>query len=122
VNRDFLVVSDQPTGEPVLDPIHLARQTFDDRDLGRDLLRLLDEQCGRLLPAIANAGPARARADAAHTLKGAARAVGAWRLAAAADRFEAALDGGNGLDGRLADLDAAIREFRQAARAWLDAA
>lgn len=113
-------MTDRRPNEPVLDPAHLARQTVDDRELARELLALLDEQCGRLLPVIAGSGPARA--DAAHTLKGAALAVGAWRLAGAAVRFEAALEAGNGIGDRLADLDRAVREFRRAARAWMDAA
>jgi HPt (histidine-containing phosphotransfer) domain-containing protein len=35
-----------------------------------------------------HSGDAGARRDAAHTLKGAARAIGAWQVAEAADRIE----------------------------------
>ena len=72
----------------ILDLGHLARQTFGDADLEREVLGLFEEQCGRLLPVIAGEGDAAVRADAAHTLKGAARAVGAWRVGEAADAVE----------------------------------
>jgi HPt (histidine-containing phosphotransfer) domain-containing protein len=80
-----------PGAEPapqILDAAHLARQTFGDHELEREVLGLFDEQCGRLLPIISAEGEAEARADAAHTLKGAARAVGAWRVAEAAEAVE----------------------------------
>ena len=74
-----------------LDAAYLERQTFGDRDLERELLRLFDGQCRRLLPAIKGEPSAIARRDAAHALKGAARAVGAERTASLADRLETAL-------------------------------
>lgn len=106
----------------ILDLVHLARQTFGDRGLERELLALFEEQCRRLLPVLAGRGAPAARSDAAHTLKGAARAVGAWRLAALADELEAALSGGTdaeSLDPLLADLERAMRETRAVvARGW----
>lgn len=102
----------------ILDLVHLARQTFGDRELERELLALFEQQCRRLLPVLAGTGPATERSDAAHTLKGAARAVGAWRLAAIADNLESALAGSPAslaLDGILVDLERAMRETRDAA-------
>ena len=75
----------------VLDLAHLARQTFGDGDLEREVLGLFEEQCARLLPLVA-AGGSRA-ADAAHTLKGAARAIGAWQVAAICGSVEEVLGG-----------------------------
>jgi HPt (histidine-containing phosphotransfer) domain-containing protein len=100
----------------VLDLVHLARQTFGDRDLEREVLALFEAQCRRLLPILAGAAAGRERGDAAHTLKGAARAVGAWRLAALADELETALaaDAPEALDGLLARLDRAMRETQAA--------
>jgi HPt (histidine-containing phosphotransfer) domain-containing protein len=60
-------------------------------------------------------GCAAERADAAHTLKGSARAIGACRLAAAADRLEAALRGGGPEPaGVLARFDDVIKATRRA--------
>jgi HPt (histidine-containing phosphotransfer) domain-containing protein len=82
-----------PAGQ-ALDLVHLSAQTFGDRALERELLELFEQQCRRLLPVIAGRNVSRARSDAAHTLKGAARAVGAERVAAVADAIEAAVEGG----------------------------
>src|SRR5215212_12029875 len=84
-------VPESSAEQRVLDLVHLARQTFGDRDLEREVLALFEAQCRRLLPILAGAGREGERSDAAHTLKGAARAVGAWRLAALADELETAL-------------------------------
>jgi HPt (histidine-containing phosphotransfer) domain-containing protein len=100
----------------VLDLVHLARQTFGDRDLEREVLALFEAQCRRLLPILAGAGREGERSDAAHTLKGAARAVGAWRLAALADELETALatEAPESLDALLARLDRAMRDTQAA--------
>src|SRR5919107_6346009 len=100
----------------VLDLVHLARQTFGDRELEREVLALFEAQCRRLLPILAGAGRECERGDAAHTLKGAARAVGAWRLAALADELETALaaETPKGVDALLARLDGAMRETQAA--------
>jgi HPt (histidine-containing phosphotransfer) domain-containing protein len=77
---------------PLLDRAFLEAQTFGDAALAAELLALFREQCGRLVPVIADAGRgAHERADAAHTLRGAAQALGARRLAGLAARLEAAL-------------------------------
>ena len=100
----------------VLDLVHLARQTFGDRDLEREVLALFEAQCRRLLPILAGAAAQGERSNAAHTLKGAARAVGAWRLAAVADEFEDALaaDAPRQLEDLLARLERAMRETQAA--------
>ena len=83
--------------DDVLDLHHLARQTFGDLDLALELLGLLDGQIARLVPFVGEPGPVPARRDAAHTLKGAARAVGAFAFGDAAAAVEEALaEGGPG--------------------------
>ncbi|KRE17836.1 hypothetical protein ASE63_01155 [Bosea sp. Root381] len=67
---------------------HLSRQTGGDHALERELLTLFAEQCIRHLRTIHVAEDVKARMDAAHTLKGAAQAVGAWVVAEAADAIE----------------------------------
>lgn len=79
---------------PLIDREHLTAQTFGDADLAGEVLGLFVEQCRRLTPAITAEGPAEARADLAHTLKGAALGVGAVRVAAASAAVEARLRAG----------------------------
>jgi HPt (histidine-containing phosphotransfer) domain-containing protein len=79
---------------PLLDLAHLHGQTFGDRALECEVLALFEQQCLRLLPLIVAGENPTERADAVHTLKGAARAVGAWRVAALAETLETALDRG----------------------------
>jgi HPt (histidine-containing phosphotransfer) domain-containing protein len=74
-----------------LDVAHLNRQTMGDADLRRDVLGLARDQFAELAGEITRS-PAAARADLAHRLKGAARAVGAFALADAAVAVEAAPD------------------------------
>jgi HPt (histidine-containing phosphotransfer) domain-containing protein len=80
-----------PDDLPILDPEHLRRQSAGDGGLEAELLALFEAQCARLRPLLADGRPALERADTAHTLKGSARAVGAWRLGAMADLLETAL-------------------------------
>ncbi|MCO5092500.1 Hpt domain-containing protein [Bosea sp. (in: a-proteobacteria)] len=82
-----------PIGSSAIDLAHLARQTGGDRALERELLTLFAGQCSLHLRTIHASADRRERMDAAHTLKGAARAVGAWQVAEAAGRVEEALAG-----------------------------
>jgi len=72
---------------PTIDHIHLERMTLGDRSLEREVLEIFARQTAMTLERIAGAGPARTAA-AAHTLKGSARGIGAWRVAEAAERLE----------------------------------
>jgi|SRR6478672_110793 HPt (histidine-containing phosphotransfer) domain-containing protein len=73
-----------------LDREHLARQTLGDVDLQREILALFRRQSGVILARLMAARGSDERRMAAHTLKGSARAIGAWRVAAAAEAVEAA--------------------------------
>ena len=72
----------------VLDREHLARMTFGDRSLEREVLQLFDRQSELLLERMRASEPA-AIATLAHTLKGSAVGIGATRVAAAAAEVEA---------------------------------
>ena len=58
---------------PPIDMVHLARQTGGDVDLEQELLALFADQCLRHLATL-HGDDTRLGSDAAHTLKGAARA------------------------------------------------
>lgn len=71
----------------VLDRDHLARMTFGDRSLEREVLKLFDRQSELLLERMRASEPA-AIATLAHTLKGSAVGIGATRVAGAAAEVE----------------------------------
>jgi len=76
--------------EPAIDLVHLARQTDGDAALEVELLALFDRQSANLLAQLAVDGAARA--DIAHKLRGSALAVGAGRVASAAETLETLLN------------------------------
>lgn len=78
--------------QTAIDLVHLARQTGGDAELERELLVLFSQQCVRHLRTIHAGTDDSTRRDAAHTLKGAARAIGAWQVADAADLIERQLE------------------------------
>lgn len=71
-----------------VDLVHLSRRTAGDRSLEREVLSLFVRQCDVYLERLHCAKDAPSRRDAAHALKGSARAVGAFELARAADEME----------------------------------
>jgi HPt (histidine-containing phosphotransfer) domain-containing protein len=73
--------------EPAIDLAHLARMTMGDVGLEREVLALFERQAGLLLARMRGA-PAPVIAAFAHTLKGSACGVGAWRVAEAARAVE----------------------------------
>jgi HPt (histidine-containing phosphotransfer) domain-containing protein len=77
-----------PDDRPI-DLVHLARTTLGDRRLEREVLQLFDRQSALLIARLRHAGPDGV-AMIAHTLKGSARGIGAWRVARAAEAVELA--------------------------------
>lgn len=79
---------------PALDLVYLARQSLGDKKLETELLALFDRQAAQVIDRLTHlkpqADPNWPR-DLAHTLTGAARAVGAHGVAAAAEAYEAML-------------------------------
>lgn len=94
-----------------IDRAHLARYTFGSLPLEIEVLGLFAEQAPETLGMLATAEPGKPWRDAAHTLKGSARAVGAWRIAEAAEQAEE-LDGQcpAAREGAIEKLIAAIEE------------
>jgi HPt (histidine-containing phosphotransfer) domain-containing protein len=111
-----------PSNPPVfthrpVDFDHLKRMTFGERALEREVLRMFLKQAGRLLDALAEE-PAEALA-LVHTLKGSAKAVGAFDLADGATLLEEAIRQDGDLARPLAALRAALGEARSAIEARL---
>jgi hypothetical protein len=75
---------------PPLDLVHLARQCFGDEDLKAELLALFKLQTPTLTTQLTGSArlSSESRVGIAHTLRGAALVVGAWRVASAAGRIE----------------------------------
>jgi HPt (histidine-containing phosphotransfer) domain-containing protein len=108
-----LISSSQVAGEdaPAIDLLHLSRYTLGNRALEAEVLALFVAQLPDTLLALRRA---RGESDwriAAHTLKGSARAVGAWRLADLAEQAErSGLPAGAADPGLLAAIASAARE------------
>ena len=100
-----------PDDRPI-DLVHLARTTLGDRSLEREVLQLFDRQSTLLIARMRTAAPASV-ATLAHTLKGSARGIGAWRVARAAEAVESAGSAGTTAIGEALDqLTAASDEAR----------
>lgn len=71
-----------------VDLAHLARYTGGDSAIDREILELFVRQSSTLLAQLADARDAKAWHDIAHSLKGAARGIGAFALADVAAEAE----------------------------------
>jgi HPt (histidine-containing phosphotransfer) domain-containing protein len=109
VSQSTAMTMPAPESPLTIDEVHLERMTLGDRSLEREVLEIFARQTTLTLERIADSGPARAAA-AAHTLKGSARGIGAWRVALAAERLEEAAAG----EGDEAAMLAAIAELEVA--------
>lgn len=74
---------------PAIDQEHLSQMTLGERDLEGEVLRLFVRQAEMLMARMRAQQPGLARASA-HTIKGSARGIGAWRVARAAEAVERA--------------------------------
>jgi len=96
----------------VLDRDHLARMTFGDHSLEREVLQLFDRQAELLMMRMRVSEPA-AVVTLAHTLKGSAVGVGAGRVACAAESAELVASRAPGECSRVVDqLAQAVDEAR----------
>jgi HPt (histidine-containing phosphotransfer) domain-containing protein len=85
---DATLSTADPADAPLIDEPELARVTFGDVALASELLSLFGEQAAMLVSRIGGAVTARAQREDAHRLCGAARAVAARRVDAAATALE----------------------------------
>jgi HPt (histidine-containing phosphotransfer) domain-containing protein len=85
-----LTIAQEPSAlAAAIDRGQLARMTFGDRSLEREVLQLFDRQAGLLLARMYSGEPA-AVAALAHTLKGSASSIGATAVTVAAAAVEQA--------------------------------
>jgi HPt (histidine-containing phosphotransfer) domain-containing protein len=96
---------------------HLKRMTLGDAALEQEVLAMFAAQSAKLMAALA-ALPADAGA-LAHTLKGSARAIGAFGVAEAATRLEAVFADGADPSSLLTELGSAVALARAAIDAVL---
>ncbi len=71
-----------------IDLVHLSRQTLGDRDLEREVLELFVNQSRLYLQRLEVAKSVQEKKNAAHTILGSARGLGAWKVAEEAAMFE----------------------------------
>ena len=98
-----------PGGGPI-DVEHLQRMTLGDAGIEQEVLTMFSAQSAKLVQALLDR-PSDAGA-LAHTLKGSARAIGAFAVADAAERLEAVIAGGSDPSAALARLGEAVAEAR----------
>ena len=96
---------------------HLQRMTLGDASLEQEVLAMFAAQSAKLIGTLATL-PAEAGA-LVHTLKGSARAIGAFGVGEAAARLEQALANGSDPSDLLAELGEAIAQARTAIEAVL---
>ena len=75
-------------GTKPVDLTYLRRFTLSDADLEREILDLFVTHTPRYMMSLRAAVTAKEWHDAAHTMKGAARGIGAWRLGRCAEAAE----------------------------------
>ena len=100
-----------------IDNGHLERMTLGDPILEREVLAMFSAQAVGLIGTLASS-PANAMA-LAHTLKGSARAIGAFQVADAAGWLETAVLNGDDPAHALAELTDAVEQARTAIDAIL---
>jgi HPt (histidine-containing phosphotransfer) domain-containing protein len=114
-----------------IDSAHLDRMTLGDASLEREVLAMFSGHAVGLIDRLAKSSAAKSSAAKssetksqealalAHTLKGSARAIGAFRVADAAEGLEAAIRHGDDPARALARLKDAVAEARTAIDAIL---
>jgi HPt (histidine-containing phosphotransfer) domain-containing protein len=100
-----------------IDIEHLKRMTLGDASLEHEVLAMFSAQAVGLIGALAT--PVSDAGALAHTLKGSARAIGAFGVADAAESLEAVIHNGDDPAQALAELSEAVARARTAIDAIL---
>ena len=100
-----------------IDVEHLRRMTLGDIGLEHEVLAMFAAQSAKLFDTLATVPPEAGAL--AHTLKGSAKAIGAFAVAEAAERLEAVLADGGEPPEALAELADAVALARTAIDAML---
>ena len=90
--------------------MHLSRYTLGDRALEREVLEFFCAQSSIYLERLRAAGSDKEWKDAAHSLKGSASAIGAWRVASACERVETFLGDTEERVPHLRELEVSLQE------------
>lgn len=101
-----------------VDLVHLARFTMGNRALEREVLQLFLTQSVMYLQRLKDAVADKDWVDAAHTIKGTARGIGAWQVARSAESAEAL--GGEGHDEERSRVLADIEQFIGEANKYIE--
>ncbi len=71
-----------------IDLVHLSRQTFGSKELENEVLGLFVSHSRQCLSRLSTAETNKEWRDILHTIKGSARAIGAWKTADLAEMYE----------------------------------
>lgn len=91
-----------------VDLVHLSKQTFGSKDLETEVLGLFLSHSIQCLERLKAAETDKDWADAAHSIKGSAQAIGAWIIGERAEVYER-----QAANGQLSDKNAACDEIEQ---------
>ena len=92
---------------------HLRRYTLGDAMLEREVLELFCSHAPGLIAELRRAGSDRSWRDAVHSLKGAARAIGAWEVARGAELAELAMVPRHERSELVSRLETAVRRVQR---------
>ena len=97
-----------------VDLVHLARYTLGNRELEQEVLELFSQQSVIYLARLSEAANEQEWLEAAHAIKGSARAIGAWRLGTCAENAEALAfaDGAEARQTAVAEIEAGLVEAK----------
>lgn len=95
-----------------IDLVHLSKYTLGNRSLENEILALFRSQADVYLARLDTAGDDKEWKNAAHSLKGSARGLGAWALATLAEEAEkTALAARTDIMAQIRDAIAAVNAF-----------
>jgi len=109
--------SPSPLCSPAIDRDHLARYTLGNSEIESEILELFCEQSMKLLAQLKSAETQADWSFATHSLKGSARAVGAWEVGREAEGLERLEPQAEPAKEGLVRLEAALADAMAAATA-----